>query len=168
MSTDTVIAHESIVEALTKRMAAVAATFPHGSAVSAEQAQKTEELVRDALDRGAILASGKLERQGAKLHPTILINIDKSMRVWREECFGPTFAVIPFSTDREAIDMANDNDYGLSASVFTRNIARAVSMAKQIQSGSVHINSMTVHDEVQLPHGGMKSSGYGRFGVPWG
>ncbi len=138
------------------------------TAVSIAQAEKTEELIRDALHHGAVVASGKLERSSAQLHPTILVKVDKSMRIWSEESFGPTVSMVPFSTDREAIDMANDRDFGLAASVFTRNIARGISVARQIQSGAVHINSMTIHDEVQLPHGGMKSSGYGRFGVPWG
>jgi acyl-CoA reductase-like NAD-dependent aldehyde dehydrogenase len=168
MSTETVIAHESIIDALVSKMDAIAVTLPHGAAASVAQAKKTEGLIRDALDRGAVLASGKLERNGAQLHPTVLVNVNKSMRLWSEESFGPTVGVVSFSTDGEAVDMANDRDYGLATSVFTQNIPRAISVAKQIQSGAVHINSMTIHDEVQLPHGGVKSSGHGRFGVPWG
>jgi acyl-CoA reductase-like NAD-dependent aldehyde dehydrogenase len=168
MGTETVIAHESIIDDLIKKMSAVADSWPQGTAVSIAQARKTEEIVRDAVNQGAVVVSGKLERKGAQLHPTILTNVNDTMRVWREESFGPTVSVVPFSTDSQAIDMANDRDYGLAASVFTKNIARGITVAKQIQSGAVHINSMTVHDEVQLPHGGMKSSGHGRFGVPWG
>jgi acyl-CoA reductase-like NAD-dependent aldehyde dehydrogenase len=168
MSTETVIAHKSILDALVLKMNDIAVGLPHGTGVTIAQAQKTEELVRDAIDHGAVVASGKLERNGAQLHPTILVNVDTSMRIWSEESFGPTVSVVPFSTEREAVDMANDRVYGLSASVFTKNIPRAIALAKQIQSGAVHINSMTLHDEIQLPHGGMKSSGHGRFGVPWG
>lgn len=168
MATDTILVHESIAHDLITRLSAAAERFPASWAVSDEQAMKTEELVRDAVAKGARFAFGKLERQGSSLHPTILLGVNQSMRLFSEESFGPTLAVLTFESEDAAVDLANSHEYGLSASVFTRNVARGIRMARAIHSGAVHINSMTIHDEVQLPHGGMKSSGWGRFGVPWG
>jgi acyl-CoA reductase-like NAD-dependent aldehyde dehydrogenase len=136
--------------------------------VSDQQAMKTEALVEDAINQGGRVVYGKLERNGASLHPTILTGVKPSMRLYSEESFGPTLAVLPFESEDEAVALANGHEYGLSASVFTKNVARGIRIARGIDSGAVHINSMTVHDEVQLPHGGTKSSGWGRFGVPWG
>jgi acyl-CoA reductase-like NAD-dependent aldehyde dehydrogenase len=72
--------------------------------------------------------------------------------------------VLRFDTDEEAIRLANDSEYGLSAAVFSRDIGRALAVAQRIESGICHINGPTVHDEAQMPFGGVKGSGYGRFG----
>lgn len=168
MATDTVLVHESIASTLITKLSATAERFPTCWAVSDEQAMKTEALVGDAIDKGARLAFGKLERNGSSLHPTILLGVNSSMRLFSEESFGPTLAVLTFKSEDAAVALANSHEYGLSASVFTKNVARGIKMARAIHSGAVHINSMTIHDEVQLPHGGMKSSGWGRFGIPWG
>jgi acyl-CoA reductase-like NAD-dependent aldehyde dehydrogenase len=138
--------------------------------------------VREALDQGAVnVTSSKLATNGtdkrvatevfkhpAQLHPTVLTGVTPSMRLYSEESFGPTVSVHTFQTEEEAIKLANESEYGLSAAIFTKDIARAIWMARKITSGAVHINGNTIHDEPQLPHGGMKSSGWGRFGVPWG
>jgi acyl-CoA reductase-like NAD-dependent aldehyde dehydrogenase len=174
MSTDIVIAHESISKELTERMAAIAASWLMTSAVSEAGAAKTESLIEDALERGASIAplSGSTNvsfRQAtAQLHPIILTGVNDNMRIYHEESFGPVVSVLTFKIEEEAVQLANDSVYGLSASVFTRNIPLAIGVARKMDSGAVHINSMTVHDKVQLPHGGMKASGWGRFGVPWG
>jgi acyl-CoA reductase-like NAD-dependent aldehyde dehydrogenase len=168
MGTDTVIVHESVKKNLITKLCAAAEQFPTCWAVSDQQAIKTEGLVQEAVENGAELVYGKLERNGASLHPTILLGVDRTMRIFGEETFGPTLAVLSFQSEEEALALANGHEYGLSASVFTKNLARGLRVARTINSGAVHINSMTVHDEVQLPHGGVKSSGWGRFGVPWG
>jgi acyl-CoA reductase-like NAD-dependent aldehyde dehydrogenase len=176
MSTDIVIAHESIAKQLTDKMAVLASSWPMTSAVSEAGAAKTETLVRDALARGASLATSSLltpngtslHLKAAQLHPTILTGVTPEMRIYHEESFGPTVSLLTFQTENEAISLANESTYGLSSSIFSQNIPKALNLARQIEAGAVHINSMSVHDEQQLPHGGMKASGWGRFGVPWG
>jgi acyl-CoA reductase-like NAD-dependent aldehyde dehydrogenase len=86
------------------------------------------------------------------------------MRIYREESFGPVKPVVRVKGDDAAIRVANDTEYGLSAAVFSRDVQRALGVAKRIESGICHINGPTVHDEGQMPFGGVKASGYGRFG----
>jgi benzaldehyde dehydrogenase (NAD) len=86
------------------------------------------------------------------------------MKLFREESFGPVVAVVRAQDEADAIRLANDTEYGLSAAVFTKDIARGLRVARQIKSGMCHINGPTVHDEAQMPFGGLKASGYGRFG----
>ena len=86
------------------------------------------------------------------------------MRIYDEESFGPVVSVIRVDGEAEAIRVANDTEYGLSAAVYTKDIGRGLRVAKQIESGICHINGPTVHDEAQMPFGGTKASGYGRFG----
>ena len=95
---------------------------------------------------------------------TVIDKVTPTMQLFREESFGPVVAVIRARNENHAIELANDTDYGLSAAVFTRDIARGLRVAKQIKSGICHINGSTVHDEAQMPFGGVKASGYGRFG----
>jgi acyl-CoA reductase-like NAD-dependent aldehyde dehydrogenase len=85
------------------------------------------------------------------------------MDIYKTESFGPTVSLIPIETEEEALRIANDTEYGLTAAVFTDDLRRGLRLARNIESGAVHINGMTVHDEAALPHGGVKSSGYGRF-----
>jgi benzaldehyde dehydrogenase (NAD) len=86
------------------------------------------------------------------------------MKLFRDESFGPVVGVIRARDEAHAIALANDTEYGLSASIFTRDIAKGIRLSKQIQSGICHVNGPTVHDEPQMPFGGTKASGYGRFG----
>jgi acyl-CoA reductase-like NAD-dependent aldehyde dehydrogenase len=136
---------------------------PLGSLVSAEAGERIEMLVQEAIQRGARLVTGG-ERAGAIFQPTVIDRVTDTMRLYREECFGPAAAVIHVRGEEEAIRVANDTEYGLSAGVFSRDIARAFRVAKRIRSGICHINGPTVHDEAQMPFGGMSASGYGRFG----
>lgn len=179
MSTDTVIAHESIAEALVEKMVALTSSWPMTSAVSEVGVSKTESLVREALSQGSSLANpvdttsrgltgDSLRRSKSQLHPVILMDVTREMRIYHEESFGPAVTVLTFKSEEEAVALANESIYGLSSSIFTRNIPLALRMARLIDAGAVHINSMSIHDEQQLPHGGTKSSGWGRFGVPWG
>jgi benzaldehyde dehydrogenase (NAD) len=86
------------------------------------------------------------------------------MRLYHEESFGPVVGVIRAKGVDDAVRLANDSDYGLSAAVFGRDVSRALSVARRIESGICHINSATVQDEGQMPFGGVKNSGHGRFG----
>jgi acyl-CoA reductase-like NAD-dependent aldehyde dehydrogenase len=86
------------------------------------------------------------------------------MRLYRDESFGPVVGLIRVADEEEAIRVANDTAHGLAASVFTKDIVRGLRVARRIQSGICHINGPTVHDEPQMPFGGLGASGYGRFG----
>jgi acyl-CoA reductase-like NAD-dependent aldehyde dehydrogenase len=86
------------------------------------------------------------------------------MRLYSEESFGPIVAVVPVDGPDDAVRVANDTEYGLAAAVFSENVAAALELAQRIESGICHINDTTVHDEPQMPFGGVKASGFGRFG----
>ena len=115
------------------------------------------------LDKGAqLVAGGKVD--GTLIEATLLDHVTPSMRIYREESFGPTASVVRVSSIDEAVRIANDTEYGLSSCVFGKDVTRAMSVASRIESGICHINGPTVHDEAQMPFGGVKESGYGRFG----
>jgi vanillin dehydrogenase len=120
-------------------------------------------LIQDALAKGATLAAGG-NVNGPVMDATILDHVTPAMRIYEEESFCPIVAVVRVSGEEDAIRVANDADYGLSAAVFSRTVGRAIEIAKRIESGICHINGPTVQDEPQMLFGGMKGSGYGRFG----
>ena len=95
---------------------------------------------------------------------TVVDRVTPKMRIYGEESFGPVVTIVRVNDDAEAIRAANDTEYGLSAAVFSQDIARAWNVARQVETGICHINGPTVHDEPQMPFGGVKGSGYGRFG----
>jgi vanillin dehydrogenase len=134
-----------------------------GSMVNERSAQRVQGLVKDAVDRGARIICGG-EVHGTLFQPTVLDRVTPDMRIYREESFGPVVIVLPVGDDEEAIRIANDTEYGLSAGVFSRNLDRAYAVASRIESGICHINGPTVADEPQMPFGGVKESGFGRFG----
>ena len=101
---------------------------------------------------------------GLGMPATVIDQVTPSMKLFRDESFGPVVAVIRARDEAHAIALANDTEYGLTAAVYGRDIARAFEVAKKIDSGMCHINGPTVHDEGQMPFGGVKASGYGRFG----
>ena len=98
------------------------------------------------------------------MQPTILDHVTPEMKLYAEESFGPVVVVVRAANEDDAIRIANDSPYGLSAAIFTGDAARGLRVAAQIDSGMCHINGPTVHDEAQMPFGGVKDSGYGRFG----
>jgi vanillin dehydrogenase len=121
------------------------------------------ELIGDAKAKGAeVLAGG--ESDGNLIAPTVLAGVTRDMRIYGEESFGPVVAIVPVDGVEEAVRVANDTEYGLSAAVFSRNVPTALAVARRIESGICHVNSSTVHDEPQMPFGGVKASGWGRFG----
>ena len=103
-------------------------------------------------------------QEGVFVDPIILDHVAPGMRVYDEECFGPMASIIRVSGDDEAVTVANDTEYGLAAAVFSRDIPRALAVARRLETGICHINGATIQDEPQMPFGGVKTSGYGRFG----
>jgi acyl-CoA reductase-like NAD-dependent aldehyde dehydrogenase len=131
--------------------------------VSQKAAARVKSLVDDALAHGATLAAGGTV-EGTIAQATLLDHVKPNMRIYVEESFGPVASVIRVDGDEEAIAAANDTEYGLSAAIFSRDVARALRLAGRVRSGICHINGPTVHDEAQMPFGGVGASGYGRFG----
>lgn len=173
MSTERIVVHTAVADAFVDKLAAKAATLsardprhgasPLGALVSVEAANRISEMVDDAVARGAVVRA-RGESTGALVSPIVVDGITPEMRMYREESFGPLVGVVRVADDDEAIRVANDTEYGLSAAVFSRDIARAIGAANRIRSGICHINGPTVHDEAQMPFGGVMDSGYGRFG----
>lgn len=142
-----------------------------GPLVAKRQQKLLLSQVRDAKTKGAkVIIGGKMpsDLKGAYFEPTILINIKKSMRVWKEEVFGPVLPIISFNTEEEAIQLANDTELGLGGYVFTQNIKRAERVAKALQTGMVSVNGAN-YVVPWNPFGGYKHSGlgreHGRFGL---
>ncbi len=120
-------------------------------------------LIEDARAKGAeVLAGGQAD--GNCIAPTVLAGVTPEMRIYGEESFGPVVALVPVDGTEEAVRVANDTEYGLAAAVFSADVPAALDVARRIESGICHVNSSTVHDEPQMPFGGVKDSGWGRFG----
>jgi vanillin dehydrogenase len=134
-----------------------------GTMIDRVPAERVGALVSEAIGDGAKLVTGGTSDR-AMMTPTILDLVTPKMRIYHEETFGPVTCVVRAKGPEDAIQIANDTEYGLSAAVFGRDINRAFSVAMRIDSGMCHINGPTVNDEAQMPFGGTKSSGYGRFG----
>jgi acyl-CoA reductase-like NAD-dependent aldehyde dehydrogenase len=134
-----------------------------GSVVDLSTVKRVRRLIDDATSRGAKLLLGG-ESNGTLMPAAVVDFVTPEMEIFHEESFGPSVSITRVKNDEEAIHLANQSEYGLSAAVFSRNISRALGVAREIQSGICHINSSTVHDEAQMPFGGVKGSGYGRFG----
>ena len=172
MSTERLIVDEKVADEFVSKLAARASKLPAGdprghvvlgSLISSQAADKMEELIADAVTKGAKLVAGG-KRSGTVVEATLLDHVTPAMRVYAEESFGPVKPVIRVKGEDEAVRVANDTEYGLSSAVFSRDIKRAMAVAARIEAGICHINGPTVGDEAQMPFGGVKGSGYGRFG----
>jgi benzaldehyde dehydrogenase (NAD) len=168
MATGRVLVHEKIADALIARLAEKANYLPVGDPaagnvalgplISERQRDRVHAIVTQAVAEGAQLkAGGKYD--GLFYQPTVLAGVRPSMRAFREEIFGPVANITTFSTDEEAIALANDTEYGLAAAVISRSIGRALAIAERLKAGLVHVNDQTVNDEVTNPFGGTGASG---------
>jgi acyl-CoA reductase-like NAD-dependent aldehyde dehydrogenase len=173
MSAERVIVLDSVADAFIDKFRAKAAKLtagdPHkgehilGSVVSRQAMQHVENLLADARAKGGRIVCGGVA-SGAFMDATIVDHVTPEMSIYSEESFGPSVSVIRVKDEDEAVRIANDTDYGLSSAIYSRDIKRAIQLAKRIESGICHINGPTVSDEPQMPFGGVKASGYGRFG----
>jgi benzaldehyde dehydrogenase (NAD) len=174
MSTERIIVDQKIAEEFAKKFADKARNLPLGdprkpepvvlgSVIGMSTVEHCNALIDDAIAKGAKLACGG-KADNTLMPATLLDHVTPAMRIYHEETFGPVKAIVRVRGTEEAVACANDNEYGLSAAVFGRDIARALNVARKIDSGICHVNAPTVHDEAQMPFGGVKGSGLGRFG----
>ncbi|MEC3910403.1 aldehyde dehydrogenase [Sphingobium sp. CR2-8] len=173
MSTERIIVVDGIADDFAAKFSAKVATMtvgdpregktPLGAVVDSKTVAHVAGLIEDALAAGAEQLNGGAAN-GVLLPAHVVDRVTPAMNLFREESFGPVVAIIRAKDEAEAIALANDTEYGLSSAVFTRDTARGLRVARQIKSGICHINGPTVHDEAQMPFGGVKGSGYGRFG----
>jgi aldehyde dehydrogenase (NAD+) len=164
--------HDRFVEALTARVRALKAGDPKdpnnfiGPLINSAQVRNVERLIQETVDVGATVAlKGKIE--GNVIHPWILTNVTNDMPTAANEIFGPVASVIRARSEREAIDIANDTEYGLSGCLWTRDVYHGIQLAKQLQTGCIHINNHSISAEEHVMFGGEKASGKGRTGGEW-
>jgi benzaldehyde dehydrogenase (NAD) len=173
MSTERIIVVDAVAADFVKRFAVKAKSLatgdpregktPLGAVVDQKTVKHVNSLIDDATAKGATIIAGSKADQ-VLMPATVVDGVTQSMNIYRDESFGPVVGIIRAKDEVDAIRIANDSEYGLSAAVFTRDTARGLRVARQVRSGICHINGPTVHDEAQMPFGGVGASGYGRFG----
>lgn len=172
-STARILVHESVIDRVESDLTKVLENLRLGPAyddstqmgpvVSSDQSRRIQDFIRSGVDEGATLVSGgkTLDGGGFFIEPTLFTNVTPDMRIAQEEIFGPVAILMPFSDEEEAVRLANDTRYGLSAAVWTNNIDRALRVSSEIQAGYVWVNDANRHYPGS-PFGGMKASGVGR------
>lgn len=173
MSTERIVVDDAVADDFAARLAVKAQSLPAGepgavgavlgSLASSEAAARISAMVDDAVAKGAKLLAGGTH-DGPIMQPTVIDHVTPDMQLYAKESFGPVVTIVRGRGDDELTRIANDTEFGLSSAVFGRDIKRAIAVAQRIESGICHINGPTVHDEAQMPFGGVKDSGYGRFG----
>lgn len=173
MSTERLIVDESVADAFAAKFADKVqgmatgdprqGNTPLGAVVDQKTVSKVNALIDDALAKGAKVIAGQ-KSDSVLMAATVIDHVTADMNIYRDESFGPVVAMIRAKDEADAIRIANDSEYGLSAAVFTQDSARGLRVARHIHSGICHVNGSTVHDEAQMPFGGVGASGYGRFG----
>lgn len=174
MSTERIVVVDAVADAFAEKFAAKVRTMPAGdptlgntplgAVVDAKTVAHCYGLIDDAVSHGAKLLVGGETTQNVVMPAHLVDHVTPDMKLFRDESFGPVVGIARARDEAHAIELANDTQYGLSSAVFTKDTARGLRVAKQIQAGICHINASTVSDEPQMPFGGMKASGYGRFG----
>ena len=174
MSTERIIVVEAVADEFAERFSAKVRAMPAGdprkgdtplgAVVDQKAVKHCRALIEDALARGARQLAGGETSLNVVMPAHLIDGVTPDMKLFRDESFGPVVGIIRARDEEHAIELANDTDYGLSAAVFTRDITRGLHVARRIRSGICHVNGPTVHDEAQMPFGGVGASGYGRFG----
>lgn len=173
MSTERIILEQGIADAFVERFRVRVdglkagdprtENAPLGSVVDEATGRRVRQMIEDAIAKGASV-HGDWQSDGTLIPAIVVDGVTPDMLLYAEESFGPVTTILRAANEDDAVRLANDTEYGLTSSVFSQNIARALRVAEQIEAGMCHINGATVHDEAQMPFGGSKASGYGRFG----
>lgn len=176
MAINRLIVHKDLYEEFTTKFVERAKALPYGDQldpktvigplVNERQLEKVQQVIADAKAAGVNLAL-EGERIGNVLTPTIFRDVKNSDAIAQTELFSPVVSIIAAETDEDAIEIANDTIYGLSSAIFSTDMEKAERLGLQIDSGMTHINDQTVNDGTNVPFGGNKMSGLGRFGNPW-
>jgi aldehyde dehydrogenase (NAD+) len=176
MSANRVLVHQSVFKDFTDRyldkVRSLGVGNPRdestimGPLISGQAAESLNAAVDKAIEKGATpLLRGKVE--GGLMEPVVLLDVKPDSEIAQRELFGPVVSLIPFADDDEAVAIANNSQFGLSGAVHTSDIDRGIELAKRIQTGMIHINDCTIHDEPIVAFGGEKQSGLGRLNGPW-
>lgn len=173
MCTSRLIVEEPVYDAFCEKFAAYAKTMkvgnPHeqdtiiGPLIKAEQCSLIDSQIQDAVGKGAVLMTGGVHK-GSYYEPTVLKDVTPDMRIFYEESFGPVTSIIKAKDMDDAVRLCNDNDYGLSSSLLTNDLSKAMEASLAMEAGMVHINNATVADNSTVAFGGVKNSGVGREG----
>ncbi len=174
MSADRVLVQRAVADEFTARLADKASHLPSGDPsdpgtligplITEEAAHRVADLVDDAAAAGATVQAGGGRPEGALYPASVLSDVRPDMRIETEEIFGPVCTVMRVDSDEEAVAVANQSAYGLSAGVLTEDVRRGYDVGRRLHTGIVHVNDQPVDDEPQAPFGGVGESGYGRFG----
>ena len=176
MSANRVLVHQDVFEDFAELFVDKVKSLPVGNPrdddtvlgplITAKQAQNLNDVVDQAIADGArpILRG---EVNGGLFDPVVLLDVTPDMDVAQRELFGPVVSLIPFKDDDEAVEIANNTQFGLSGAVHTRNLDRGLELAKRVQTGMIHVNDCTIHDEPIVAFGGEKQSGLGRLNGSW-
>jgi acyl-CoA reductase-like NAD-dependent aldehyde dehydrogenase len=173
MSTERVVVDHSVADEFASRLGDRAAALKVGDPsdpstqigplVNEGALARVRELVEDAVAKGAEVVCGG-SAEGPCFEPTVLKGVTPEMRIYSEESFGPVVSIVAVDGVDQAVHVANDTEYGLSSAVFSSDVDAALEVARRLDTGMCHVNDTTVHDEPQMPFGGVKASGWGRFG----
>ena len=173
MSTERIVVDRSVADPFAERLGERAQALKVGDPrdpgtqigpmINSGALDRVSALVDDAVAHGAEVVAGG-QADAPFFPPTVLRGVTPEMRIYSEESFGPVVGILQVDGPDEAVRVANDTEYGLAAAVFGRHVPTALALARQIESGICHVNGSTVHDEPQMPFGGVKASGWGRFG----
>jgi len=176
MSANRVLVHQDVFKDFTERYIEKVGTLKVGDPraedtvlgplITAKQAESLNAVVDQAIADGATpILRGKVD--GTMFEPVVLLDVKPDMDVAQRELFGPVVSLIPFKDDDEAVEIANNTQFGLSGAVHTSDLDRGVALAKRVQTGMIHVNDCTIHDEPIVAFGGEKQSGLGRLNGPW-
>jgi len=174
MSTERIIVVDAVADEFARKFAEKVKSMPVGdptegktplgAVVDKKTVDHCYSLIEDAKSKGAELLVGGETTKNVLMPAHLVDKVTPDMKLFRDESFGPVVGIARARDEAHAIELANDTQYGLSSAVFTKDTARGLKVARQIEAGICHVNASTVSDEPQMPFGGMKASGYGRFG----
>jgi acyl-CoA reductase-like NAD-dependent aldehyde dehydrogenase len=177
MSTDRIIIHNGLVEAFVPRYVERVKALPAGDPtdpativgplINTRGAQHVSKLVKDAAAKGANLLTGDGAIEGPNgtlIRPVVLTDVTTDMDIFASEIFGPATVIHAVDSTEAAIDLANDSEYGLTGGVISRDLNAALDVVSRVRSGIIHVNDQGIRDEPMAPFGGVKDSGYGKFG----
>jgi benzaldehyde dehydrogenase (NAD) len=170
MAVGRALVHRSLMPKMTELLVATAKSLPVGDTssqdvalgplINTRQVENVDRIVRSSVQDGAVLAAGGTF-ESLFYTPTVLSHVRPGMAAFEEEIFGPVISLTSFETDDEAVQLANQTEYGLSASVISRSVGRAMNVGQRLRVGLLHVNDQPVHDEPHVPFGGRGSSGNG-------